>query len=192
MMEKKDAYIERDKNGNIIERTAKGSIKGLGGVRPMYLPQDLPVMQQRIEDYFADCDGEMLLAADGSPKLNKWGQPIIIGAKPPTITGLALAIGFNSRQGLLNYSAKEAFYDTIARAKAVVEQYAESRLFDKDGANGARFSLSNNFKGWSERQQVETVNVNVELKQLSTEERLQRIEELQTKLLGKTPEVLGE
>ncbi len=45
---------------------------------------------------------------------------------------------------------------------------------------------------YAERQQIEAVNVNVELTQLSTEERLQRIEELQTKLLGKTPEVLGE
>ena len=45
---------------------------------------------------------------------------------------------------------------------------------------------------YAERQQVESVNVNVELKQLSTEERLQRIEELQTKLLGKTSGVLGE
>ena len=45
---------------------------------------------------------------------------------------------------------------------------------------------------YAERQQIEAVNVNVELKQLSTEERLQRIEELQTKLLGKTSGVLGE
>ena len=45
---------------------------------------------------------------------------------------------------------------------------------------------------YAERQQIEAVNVNVELKQLSTEERLQRIEELQAKLLGETPRVLEE
>jgi hypothetical protein len=33
-----------------------------------------------------------------------------------------------------------------------VEAYAESRLFDKDGANGAKFSLANNFRGWKEQQ----------------------------------------
>ena len=30
-----------------------------------------------------------------------------------------------------------------------MEQYAEERLFDRDGVNGARFSLANNFKGWN-------------------------------------------
>ena len=54
------------------------------------------------------------------------------------------------------------------RAKAVVEQYAEERLFDKDGANGAKFSLANNFEGWKEKQQIEAdvnseVTINIEL-----------------------------
>jgi predicted ATPase len=45
--------------------------------------------------------------------------------------------------------------DTITRAKATVEQYAEERLYDKDGANGAKFSLANNFEGWKEKQSIE-------------------------------------
>ena len=40
------------------------------------------------------------------------------------------------------------FCNTITRAKSMVEQYAEERLFDRDGSNGAQFSLRNNFKGW--------------------------------------------
>ena len=68
----------------------------------------------------------------------------------------------------MNYQAKEEFVDTITRAKAKVEQYAEERLFDKDGANGAKFSLSNNFEGWREKQQIEAdvnseVTINIEL-----------------------------
>ena len=31
-----------------------------------------------------------------------------------------------------------------------MEQYAEERLFDRDGSHGAQFSLRNNFKGWKE------------------------------------------
>jgi hypothetical protein len=46
------------------------------------------------------------------------------------------------------------FNDAITRAKARVEAYAESRLFDKDGANGAKFSLSNNFHGWAEKKEL--------------------------------------
>jgi hypothetical protein len=54
------------------------------------------------------------------------------------------------------------------RAKAYVERYAEERLFDKDGANGAKFSLANNFEGWKEKREIDadvnsTVNINNEL-----------------------------
>ena len=66
-----------------------------------------------------------------------------------------MALGFTTRQSLLNYQAKKQFVDTITRAKSRCEDYAESRLFDRDGAMGAKFSLSNNFKGWSEKSQSE-------------------------------------
>lgn len=83
--------------------------------------------------------------------LNRYGQPVMIGERPPTVTGLALALGFTTRTSLLNYQGKKEFMDTITRAKSMVEAYAEERLFDRDGSNGARFSLVNNFKGWSDR-----------------------------------------
>jgi hypothetical protein len=34
-----------------------------------------------------------------------------------------------------------------------VEEYCEQRLFDRDGAKGAQFSLRNNF-GWVEKQEI--------------------------------------
>lgn len=124
-------------------------------------------MQEKIDAYFEACKGEVVYDAEGNPLLNKYGEIVLKGVKPLTITGLALALGFTSRQALLNYQNKPEFVDTITRAKAVVEQYAEERLFDKDGANGAKFSLSNNFKGWNEKQVIEadinSVNINVEL-----------------------------
>lgn len=104
-----------------------------------------------IEEYFKTCDGDMAMDAEGNPQLNKWGYPVIIGQKPPTVTGLALALGFSTRLSLLNYQGKAEFMNTITRAKSMIERYAEERLFDRDGVNGARFSLVNNFKGWGER-----------------------------------------
>ena len=86
--------------------------------------------------------------SNGEQIFNKFGSPVFVDVHPPTVTGLALALGFTSRQALLNYQAKPDFVDTITRAKARVEQYAEERLFDRDGSNGAQFSLRNNFKGW--------------------------------------------
>lgn len=112
-------------------------------------------MQVLIDKYFEDCKGRILYNDDGSPVLDKYGNAVIIDAHPPTVTGLALALGFNTRLSLLNYQAKPAFVNTVSRAKSRVEQYAEERLFDKDGANGAKFSLANNWEGWREKQQIE-------------------------------------
>lgn len=111
-------------------------------------------MQELIDKYFAECEGKILVDEDGIPVRDKNGKIIRDGRKPYTITGLALALGFTSRQALLNYEGKEEFFDTITRAKARVEQYAEERLYDNHGANGAKFSLMNNFKGWREQQDV--------------------------------------
>ncbi|MBQ7861617.1 MAG: hypothetical protein IJ349_05390 [Clostridia bacterium] len=112
-------------------------------------------LEKLIEEYFESCKGHILTDDEGNVMTDKHGNPVYVDAKPLTITGLALALGFNSRQTLLNYQEKEEFMDTITRAKARVEAYTEERLFDKEGAAGARFSLANNFKGWSEKQKIE-------------------------------------
>ena len=131
-----------------------------GGRPPMFTSKE--EMQEKINQYFEDCEGKVLKDDNGEMVLDKYGAPVVVGKRPLTITGLALALGFNSRQSLLNYQDKDEFNDTILRAKAKVEQYAEERLFDKDGANGAKFSLANNFKDWREKQSIEA-DVNSEL-----------------------------
>jgi hypothetical protein len=142
------------------------STENKGGRPPMYNTKE--EIQEKIDKYFKDCEGEILTDADNNPIIDKYGNVVKVGVRPLTITGLALALGFNSRQSLLNYQGKQEFMDTIIRAKAKVEQYAEERLYDKDGANGAKFSLSNNFEGWKEKQQIEAdvnseVNITIEL-----------------------------
>ena len=123
-----------------------------GGSPPRYSSAN--EIQVIIDSYFNKCQGELLKDEDGVPIYDKHGQPVIIG-KPPTVTGLALALGFTSRQALLNYQDKEEFVDTISIAKSRIEEYTEARLFDRDGVNGAKFSLTNNFKGWKDTQSVE-------------------------------------
>lgn len=137
-----------------------------GGRPPMYNTAE--EMQVKIDEYFESCKGEPIYNELGQPILDKNMQPILLGKRPLTITGLALALGFTSRQALLNYQAKDEFVDTIMRAKAKVECYAEERLYDKDGANGAKFSLANNFDGWREKKEIKAdvesaVTINVEL-----------------------------
>lgn len=117
-----------------------------GGRPPKYSSVD--EMQAAIDAYFTDCEGTPLQDADGNPVLYK-GHPVMVGVKPPTVTGLALALGFASRQAMLNYQGRKQFNDTITRAKSRCEAYAESRLYDKSGTTGAQFSLRCNF-GWSD------------------------------------------
>ena len=105
-----------------------------------------------IDKYFESCEGRPLTDEKGAVVVDKHGQPVLVGARPPTVTGLALALGFASRQALINYQAKPEFNDTIMRAKTRCEEYAEARLYDRDGSRGAEFSLKYNFR-WGEQQQ---------------------------------------
>lgn len=157
------------------------------GRPPAY--KNVKEMQEIIDKYFKSCEGTILKNDDGDIVFDKYGQPVIIGQKPPTVTGLALALGFNSRQSLLNYADKEEFMDTITRAKSQIEEYAETRLFDKDGVNGAKFNLINNFRGWKEHKEVESnikadvnnVNVNVDMscEEWFKSEKYKRMKELE-------------
>lgn len=108
--------------------------------------KSVKAMQEAIDAYFKKCEGEPLIV-DGAVAVDKYGSPIIINVRPPTVTGLALSLGFTGRQALIDYQGRPEFADTVTRAKSRCEEYAESRLYDKDGANGAKFSLGCNF-GW--------------------------------------------
>lgn len=64
--------------------------------------------------------------------------------------------------------------NTITRAKTQIEEYAESRLFDRDGSNGAQFSLRNNFKGWNidneQKLEIELLKLESQIKDSAPEE----------------------
>lgn len=111
-------------------------------------------IDELVDDYFKWCDGTMLRDEEtGNPIFNKYGNPVYIDVHNPTVTGLAYHLGFRSRRDLLKYAVKRKDYnDAITRAKMRVERYTEERLFDRDGANGAKFALANNFEGWDAEQ----------------------------------------
>lgn len=70
----------------------------------------------------------------------------------PTMSGLARSVGL-SRQGLLNYSKKEEFFDTIKDARLRVEEALEGRLYG-NSPTGAIFNLKNNF-GWKDKTETD-------------------------------------
>lgn len=178
-MSKNSSYNE------VIKTDDKKVIEqNIAGRPPMYeTPEEMQII---IDEYFNKCDGEILLDSNGDPMLNKYNEPIFYNKKAYTVTGLALALGFTSRQALINYQHKDRFVDTVTRAKMRCQEYAENRLYDKEGSNGAKFSLSNNF-GWFEKQIIENNNTNynhgADLSTLSIDELKQLIASSESKLI---------
>ncbi len=70
----------------------------------------------------------------------------------PTMAGLAYTLDL-SRQGLLDYSNKEEFFDTIKKARQRVEISLEQRLASNNVA-GTIFNLKNNFS-WKDKTETE-------------------------------------
>lgn len=85
-------------------------------------------MEEAIDAYFSECDEK---------------------SKPYTITGLAIACGFESRQSIFDYSKKPEFSYTLKKAKMKVEEFLEQRLLE-NAPTGTIFNLKNNF-GWKDK-----------------------------------------
>lgn len=69
-----------------------------------------------------------------------------------TVTGLALYLGFSSRQSLFAYGKKKEFSYIISRAKLMVESKYESNLSGSN-ATGSIFALKN--MGWKDKSESE-------------------------------------
>lgn len=72
--------------------------------------------------------------------------------EPVTWTGLALFLGFSSRQSIDEYLKYDGFSDSVKRAKTLVEYAYEKKLHGTTAA-GAIFALKN--MQWSDRQEIE-------------------------------------
>jgi hypothetical protein len=69
-----------------------------------------------------------------------------------TITGLALHLGFESRQSLYDYESNDKFSYTIKRARLHVENNYETQL-QYGNSTGAIFALKN--MSWSDKTQTD-------------------------------------
>lgn len=70
----------------------------------------------------------------------------------PTITGLCLYLGFESRQSFYDYEKREAFSYTIKKARLLIESEYEEML-QAGNTSGAIFALKN--FGWTDKQEIE-------------------------------------
>jgi hypothetical protein len=99
-------------------------------------------LKEMIRLYFISLKGEY------DPSQQIWVTP----PSYPTITGLALYLGFTSRQAILNYEEKPEFVDAIKEAKLRVEAAYEQALFGKNAA-GPIFALKN--FNWTDKQEID-------------------------------------
>jgi hypothetical protein len=129
-----------------------GSKNPGGRPRAYNSPEEL---KKIIDDYFESCEAKPLInQSTGEPYLDKTGMPIMYGHTPPSVAGLAYALGFKSRQSLLDYADEQKFMDIVMRAKLKIEIYNNTRLYDKDGVQGAKFNLAVNY-GYVDKQAIE-------------------------------------
>ena len=111
-------------------------------------------IRSKVEAYFKERSGEMMTGEDGMPVLDKQGRPVMLGARPPTVTGLALALGFTHREGLLRYPDDAPYAKEVRRARMRAEDHLEGQLMDKDKFQGAKFNLACSF-GWPTGERTE-------------------------------------
>lgn len=102
-------------------------------------------LQEKIDEYFADCDNTIIKTI-----LDKNKNIIATVTKPYTVTGMAYFLN-TCRETLVDYGEKEEFSDTIKRAKMKIQtDYEERALTMTSHPIFSMFTLANNF-GWKNK-----------------------------------------
>ena len=102
---------------------------------------NLADLESGIDNYFEDCDSN---------------------SKPYTMTGLAYSLNIDAKT-LTNYGQKDDYFPAIHRARQRCIAYAENRLYDKDGVQGAKFSLINNAERMGGLKYAEKQEINLDV-----------------------------
>lgn len=68
--------------------------------------------------------------------------------RPPTVTGLSLALGCSAREELALYADRRRG-ELVRHALLRIENSAEEKLFSKEYYSGAKLFLEVNFSRWS-------------------------------------------
>lgn len=107
-------------------------------------------MQDAVDGYFKHIQGEkQMVAHEGGTMAEVWvRQP-----EPATVTGLAIFLGFESRQSVYDYEKSGEFSYICKSARLRVECEYEKRLSTATQPTGAIFALKN--MGWKDKHETE-------------------------------------
>lgn len=178
-------YMWKDKQHRILAVDLRGirlpcdAIKkrGNGGYKKWYSPEDL---QACCDAYFDSCMGP-LIDKYGQVVYDQNGKMVKVQVRPYTISGLAYHLGISTvtlmryRHGAIDTILEEmhaqtddvlTFARVMDRAKQRVENYAEERLYDRDGQKGAQHVLDCAYGAmWvSSKEQAEIEKMMAEIK----------------------------
>ena len=95
---------------------------------------------------------ELVSPEELSERVEKYLADSKVDSLPLTLTGLAIALGFASRQSLYDYEKREGYKFIIQRAKLIVEHGYEMQVAKGRGDGGIIFTLKN--MGWSDKQEL--------------------------------------
>lgn len=138
-------------------------------------------LQKKIDEYFDSCFGVMYDWKTGAALTDEHGELRHGQIKPYTTTGLALALGI-SRETLIRYSDDEinalgvptdedyegpTYGELVRNARERVQEFCESKLYERDGFNGGKFVLdcAFNWVGRKEFAEIEKMRRELELKE---------------------------
>lgn len=137
--------------------------KDNNGGRPPYY-SDVKKLDRKIKAYFKWCEGEFEEKEGERTTTTGKGDNMVIVTETyvytdwirhpekPSITGLALFLGFASKDSLYDYAKKEEFSDSIKKALLRIENDYEKGLWI-DKPTGVIFALKN--MGWSDKKEVD-------------------------------------
>ena len=112
-----------------MEAENKAASKAVGRPRLIKSPQEF---DERVDTYIDWCRAQ---------------------DKPILLTGLILALGFNSKDTFYSYENYPEFTDSVKRARLLIEMEYEQRLNTANSATGPIFALKN--FGWTDKQEVD-------------------------------------
>lgn len=148
------------------------------GARRKYKWRSPKQLQALVDEYFDSCYGPVRNPKTGGFYENEDGTLTIGQIKPFTISGLALYTHIET-QTLREYKKEtidslgwptDTDYDgpqyseIMLEAVKRVENYAEERLYDRDGFGGGRFVLNAAFKWTEKKEQAEIDNMKAQIK----------------------------
>ena len=137
----------------------------LGWVKKKYeTPEDL---KKACDDYFKSRE-TFIYDRHGQPLRNPITGGYEKSYRPLTVSGLALHLGIQSKT-LMDYQylsqaglIQPEYAEVVLAARQKVEEYAEGRGYDKEGAAGSKFVLQSAF-GWkTEKEKREEIKIRVD------------------------------